>query len=1226
MKSITKNAKELLKLRNLLNYEIDNDKLDYFKRDIKWYRNEINNAKVKGESEEHCKGILNKFLVNAFGYNCNTSGKIDLVIKFDDNIKTIIETKNYNNSLEMIDDNNYNNKAFYQTILYYYKSRKNKDNKDFNIDNIIITNFEKVYLFSKYDFEKLINDNQIVNYFNENSKVKNETFYKICGGFLENINLEVVGYKIDLFNDDDVLIYRFFNSYNICSVKLGNDINSISNTFYKEIIYMMGLEEDKEKKLRLSNVDNSLIRLTMDVIRNSPDKTNENEIFDEALKLNIIWVNRILFLKILEAQLRTFRNDKHLDILNPFKIKDYNYLYTLFFNVLAKPKNMRSSNNDYNYIPYLNSSLFEEGKDELIFSITKLNNDSRMKVMYGSILYNDRDFNSSQLTFLEYILRFLNCYVFNADAKNVDKNTIIKSSVLGLVFERLNGYKDGSHFTPPAITMYMSRYSIEKIIIEKFNKYFTDTHFENINEVKNYVRANIHIYRDSIKNILDSIKIIDPACGSGHFLVACLNELIRIKSEFRVLHDNIDVNISEDELVINYIDGTHFKYNIENDNITDRKQEIEKTLFEAKEHIISNQLYGVDINPNSVNICRLRLWIELLKSSYYTDIKSDEKFIDLEILPNLEFKIVSANSLIELDDKEVNLISATWDKNELIKNMREYFNASYENKKEIRKEILNLIKEYSNHNTKLENYNPFDMLKSYDFFDSGLMFGVDKFDLVIGNPPYVSNKEISSKDMENYKKLYGIQDDLYYYFFIKGIKLLDDNSVLSYITSNSFLTIQTKIGLRKLLQSKRLLEIINTGNVFEHAEVEPAIVSLINREEKNYKMHYSDNTKEENPVSKKNKIEIDVSYFVNSPNCIFFTPTEYNLMLYKKLVSKASILYKDKWHLIKTSKDIEKNEKQLETYRNSLKAGDITLLGFITEGGQGLATANNGKYVGVIIDTKDEERVYNQRIEKINKFNKENKTNYDISKMNEIDIRKLFDDLKEKYGRDIFGQGFIYRIVSKEEMADLNTLTLEEKEGGINNQRSFVPYDKGDKDGNKWYAPTVYAIDWSIENVRFLKENSGKKGQGMPVVRNAQFYFKNGFNWNLINGTRFTNDLKFKLSNGSVYDVGGMTMFNLYKNINEKFIICICNSNLINRYTEAFINCTVNFQINDARQIPIIIPTEKQLKEAEALFDRGKSIREDRINGVIDEVTEEKLLKELQNEVDAFVLGLYGLE
>ncbi|WP_300369426.1 TaqI-like C-terminal specificity domain-containing protein [Brachyspira sp.] len=878
MKSITKNAKDLLKLRNLLNYEIDNDKLEFFKIDIKWYRNEINNAKDKGETEEHCKGILNKFLVNAFGYNCNTSGKIDLVIKFDDNIKTIIETKNYNNTLEMIEDNNYNNKAFYQTILYYYKSRKNKDNKDFNIDNIIITNFEKVYLFSKYDFEKLINDNQIVNYFNENSRVKNETFYSICGGFLENINLEVVGYKIDLFNDDDSLIYRFFNSYNICSVKLGNDINSISNTFYKEIIYMMGLEEDKEKKLRLSNVDNSLIRLTMEVIRNSPDKINENEIFDEALKLNIIWVNRILFLKILEAQLRTFRNDKHLDILNPFKIKDYNYLYTLFFNVLAKPKNIRSSNNDYNYIPYLNSSLFEEGKDELIFSITKLNNDSRMKVMSGSILYNDRDFNSSQLTFLEYILRFLNCYVFNADAKNVDKNTIIKSSVLGLVFERLNGYKDGSHFTPHAITMYMSRYSIEKIIIEKFNKYFTDTHFENINEVKNYARANIHIYRDSIKNILDSIKIIDPACGSGHFLVACLNELIRIKSEFRVLHDNIDVNISEDELVINYIDGTHFKYNIEDDNITDRKQEIEKTLFEAKEHIINNQLYGVDINPNSVNICRLRLWIELLKSSYYTDIKSDDKFIDLEILPNLEFKIVSANSLIELDDKEVNLISLTWDKNELIKNMRDYFNASYENKKEIRKEILNLIKEYSNHNSKLENYNPFDMLKSYDFFDSGLMFGVDKFDLAIMNPPYFQLTG-NHQYLDYFDKKDSKVADIYQLFMEMTFnKLIDESGIVSAVISNKWMRAGYGERTRKFLYDKAyVFEVIDLGaNWFESATVSTNIICYGKKKNndcdymiKSYIINLTEDiNKDKNNISEKyfiNSKEYDDAWFISTP-------------------------------------------------------------------------------------------------------------------------------------------------------------------------------------------------------------------------------------------------------------------------------------------------------------------------------------------------------------------------
>ncbi|MDA1470495.1 hypothetical protein OGZ02_17270 [Brachyspira hyodysenteriae] len=120
-------------------------------------------------------------------------------------------------------------------------------------------------------------------------------------------------------------------------------------------------------------------------------------------------------------------------------------------------------------------------------------------------------------------------------------------------------------------------------------------------------------------------------------------------------------------------------------------------------------------------------------------------------------------------------------------------------------------------------------------------------------------------------------------------------------------------------------------------------------------------------------------------------------------------------------------QKQLEAYRNYLKAGDITLLGLITDGGVGLQTGDNGVYVGVLENTKDAERVYNQRIEKLNKFNKENKTNYDISKMNEIDIRQLLIVSKKNMAKFFFGQGFIYRIVSKDEMADLNTLTLEEK-------------------------------------------------------------------------------------------------------------------------------------------------------------------------------------------------------
>ena len=439
------------------------------------------------------------------------------------------------------------------------------------------------------------------------------------------------------------------------------------------------------------------------------------------------------------------------------------------------------------------------------------------------------------------------------------------------------------------------------------------------------------------------------------------------------------------------------------------------------------------------------------------------------------------------------------------------------------------------------------------------------------------------------------------------------------------MTIQSKKGLREILQSKHLLEIINTGNVFEHAEVEPAIVTFINEDLKDYEFDYSDNTKEDNPVSKNNSIKININVFINSPNSIFFTPNEFNMQLYNKFIKEASALISQKWDLIKTSRDIEKNQSVLENYRNSLKEGDITLLGLITEGGQGLATANNGKYVGVIENTKDAARVYNQRLEKIKSFNKEYNTNYEISKMKEKEIRELFDLLKEKHGRDIFGQGFIYRIVSKNEIADINNLSKDEKENGIKNNKTFVPYDKGDKEGNKWYSPTVFAIDWNCNNVKFLKENSGKKGEGMPVLRNPQFYFKEGFSWNNVLNPN-SEYIKARYKEVSINDVASMSLYNLYDKTSSKYFLVLLNSYFLFYYLRTFINNTVNLQINDVRQLPIIIPNQKQLKQSEILFDKGKDIKERRINNLINEEQEEKELKILQEEVDRFVCELYGIE
>jgi len=306
-------------------------------------------------------------------------------------------------------------------------------------------------------------------------------------------------------------------------------------------------------------------------------------------------------------------------------------------------------------------------------------------------------------------------------------------------------------------------------------------------------------------------------------------------------------------------------------------------------------------------------------------------------------------------------------------------------------------------------------------------------------------------------------------------------------------------------------------------------------------------------------------------------------------------------------------------------------MGLITEGGQGLATANNGKYIGVLEGTKWAENVKKQRPQKLlladkfcNEHEIKNTKEADefLSRLTEKEIRKLFDDLKEKYGRDIFGQGWLYRIVSPNEIADVEKLTDDEKLNGIAGEKTFVPYDKGDKDGNRWYAPTPYYIDWNKDNVKFLKENSGKKGTGMPVVRNPQFYFREGFCWTDVH----TVNIKARIKNKGIHDVKSMSLFSLNEIIfSEHYAVAILNSTFISEFVNSFVKNTQTFQINDARQLPIIIPSNEQLNTFQNIFNRAVEIQKNKFAGKIAEDEAEKQLNLIQIELDKEVEELYDV-
>ncbi|MDR3287258.1 MAG: Eco57I restriction-modification methylase domain-containing protein [Prevotellaceae bacterium] len=1311
-----------------LKQKTDRSEIELFKKEFISLLDKIN---VK-ESEEFHKNIITEFLNSVYykdKHYINTKGYADLVIHNGKDAQSpvgvLIEVKSPVNKTEMVSKDNLNVKSFQELVLYYLKERKTE--KNFELRYLIITNIYEWFVFDAHDFEKLFyQNNKLLKHFDEFKAEKlsgknTDFFYKeIASPEIEKIQSEITYTHFDIRDYDNILrnadkeddkkliaLYKFLSPVHLLKLSFANDANELNKEFYAELLYILGLEEVKrgtqkfiERKREgerdsASIIENAIERLDIkNKLNNIPNvghygNNKEEQLFHLALNLSITWINRVLFLKLLESQIIKYnKNNKDFAFISAEKLIDYDDLDSLFFSVLARKINDRTHElkEKYKHVPYLNSSLFEitDIEDKTI-CIDSLQDSVKIKLYSKSILKNKKENQINEsLRPLEYLLRFLDAYDFSSEGSEdilEENKPLISASVLGLIFEKINGYKDGSFFTPSFITMYMCNETISQVIIRKFNEtknWNCQSIIELHNKIDDITEAN---------KIFNSVRICDPAVGSGHFLVSALNEMIALKSELGILVDETgkrlkgyNITIEHDELNIRDENGEIFQYNSRNDE----SSRVQKTLFCEKQTIIENCLFGVDINHNSVKICQLRLWIELLKHTYYKKGTND-----LETLPNIDINIKCGNSLISRFDildnnsklpnitkqkltlatrqykEQVIIYKITDDKavkkqtEKRISEIKETFsqiaNPYDEDYKKLKqaeaklseqfidfdlayKEIWQKKIEQQNKETKelREKYeqklktiyaNAFEWRFEFPevLNEDGDFVG---FDAIIGNPPYISTKDINAIDKKALETEYGFADDTYNHFFFQGIKLLKDNGLLNYITPKTYWTTQTKRNLRNILLSKKINYIFDVADPFEEAMVDTCITSVKNTETKDNQIRFLDGSKD---LTNPQEYVISQNIYLNTQNSVIFKPTIENLKIYELYGQKVKELYNTWWDKIKTSRDIEKNSKVLEEYRNNLKPGDVALLGCLTEGGQGLATANNGKYIAVRKSTKWAKNIIESRPKKLAEAISKHKIKIDIFEnftnitdylrnLNEKEIAILFDELKEKYGRDIFGQGYLYRLIEDEEIADVDTLTEDEKTNGIPETKNYyVPYDKGDKDGNRWYLETPFAIAWTQKNVGFLKADSNARYQGYT------FYFKEGFCWSAVNGTRSSNELKFRFKQKSITDVQGMSLHCVANCVSSKYITCLCNADFISRYTESYVNSTVIFQINDARQIPVIIPTKEQLREFEKLFDFAFKIKKNQLSNQTAEKEEEKILLEIQKKLDTMIRKLYGI-
>ena len=907
--------------------------IENFKRNLIKLLCQINET----ESEEFHKNIISDFLKDTYykdNHFINTKGRNDLVIHNGKDPKSsvgvIIETKKPANKSEMLRTDNINAKAFQELVLYYLRERITL--KNLEIKYLVATDIYEWFIFDAQLFERLFfNNKQLIKKFTDFEErrladIRTDFFYKeIAEPFINAIEAEITFTHFDIRNfdkplrnadkqDDNKLIalYKLLSPEHLLKLPFTNDSNSLDKSFYTELLHIIGLVETKEGGKKLigrkkegernlgSLMESAIVQLeSLDKISRLEKAhhfgaTNNERLFNVALELSIIWINRILFLKLLEAQLINYnKGDKSFSFLNLERVRNFDDLNSLFFQVLACKPEERSEQTKklFAKVPYLNSSLFEPTEIEhngLFISQLK---DTQLPILKSTVLKDKTGKKrTGAMNTLEYLFEFLNAYDFageGAEEIQEDNKTLINASVLGLIFEKINGYKDGSFFTPGFITMYMCRETIRRAVVQKFND-AKKWNCQDINQLYDKIED-----KKEANSIINGLKICDPAVGSGHFLVSALNEIIAIKNDLKILSDREGKRLKEysmevvsDELIVTDEDGKIFEYNPQNNE----SRRIQETLFHEKQTIIENCLFGVDINPNSVKICRLRLWIELLKNAYY----KAPAFTELETLPNIDINIKCGNSLISRYALDANIKEALrrskWSIDSYRLAVMTYRNAENKNQKQAMEKLIaeiksnfesevaindkrairlkNLKDELKTHATQTHMFEltkaekttwetklkkltaditkleaELKEIKNNKIYENAFEWRFEfpevlnddgdfvGFDVVIGNPPYVYRNADIDPYKDYFKSNYFNNSgnyDLYKYFMERSISVLRKNYYHSFITNSSFLLQPSFEKTRQILLEKTNLIIIAPlgPNIFDEATVDSSIYLL----------------------------------------------------------------------------------------------------------------------------------------------------------------------------------------------------------------------------------------------------------------------------------------------------------------------------------------------------------------------------------------------------------------
>jgi adenine-specific DNA-methyltransferase len=1005
--------------------------LDRFRQNFAAFAEKLDHS----ASEEFNKNILADFVKGTYyspEFYVNVSEKIDLAIHVGPSSQTpigvIIETKRGDNANEMCRTDRLNSKAMQELLLYYLRERVGRSNH--SIRHLLITNFRDWFVFDAHEFDRAFYRNaQLLKQYRDFAEGRlagttTDFFYQQVAApaiaavessllftYFTTSEIEKLLKKSDAQAERKLVPYlKLFSPEHLLKLPFQNDNNTLNKGFFDELLHIIGLQETRDGAKKLitrkkagkrdpgSLVENAISQLqsldrlsSVKGLSDYGDK-EDDQLFNVALELSLSWINRVLFLKLLEAQLLKYaRGDRKFSFLNFETVRTYGELNVLFFQVLAEPEGSRAQHakKKFPHVPYLNSSLFEITElERQTLVVSNLLDDVALTAPPRTVFKdaNGRRFSGSKPA-LRYLLEFLDAYDFSSEGAGEihDSKVLINASVLGLIYEKINGYREGSFYTPGFITMGMTRAAITQMVVQRFAEKFKQP-FKTIPEVYNAIKD-----MGEANSIVNSITICDPAVGSGHFLVSSLNEMLSIKSQLGILCDKNGKRLKDyvllvenDELVVCDDEGNIFEYN----PASAESQRVQETIFNEKRQLIESSLFGVDINKNSVNICRLRLWIELLKNSYYRPDGT------LETLPNLDINIKCGNSLLSRLPLDSDLKSYLKKNKTTLKDYRsavqKYRNAA--NKAEKRDMATLIAKIKGNFGIEILYNDPLSLkvetlkrqIKTLELPQS--LFGetrqekqqreerrkklaadlvrlqariveVEKnqifehsfewriefpevldddgafagFDVVVGNPPYISaiglQKIIGPREYAHLKKEYETARgtvDLFVYFFELAGRVVKDHASICYITPNRYLSANYGAELRKYLVERFTFQDVvdySRVDVFEEAATYPVITHIKKGRSGDYSFHVY--TQNEGGKSEVREFHSTQLTFTEDHNLGFLLSDKYDLA--KKIVAASVPLTR---------------AGQINATSTAAEADEFSKL--ITEGGKGFKLVNTG--------------------------------------------------------------------------------------------------------------------------------------------------------------------------------------------------------------------------------------------------------------------------------------------